>query len=308
VIVDHVDLSWLFWISLFAAPVAVLAHRLIPPSPPVEKAKVDWIGAALLSAGLAAILLGVSQSGEWGWGSPATLAAIAGGLAVIGVFLAVEARVHQPLIDLGVLRKPSVAATNLTGFLVGTAMFASFLIFPQFAQEPESTGYGFGLSVTAAGMVMMPTAIAQLAAGPVAARLLDRIGFRTMLSFGTVLITTSFVINTFAHDHVWELVLAGVLIGAGITFAFGAMANLIVEAVPQSEVGIATGINTVMRTVGGSFGAAAVTAILTASTIPPTEDAYTTAFAFSAVAGLLALIASRLVPRPRRMRLEPVTE
>ena len=61
------------------------------------------------------------------------------------------------------------------------------------------------------------------------------------------------------------------------------MANLIVDAVPQSEVGIATGINTVMRTVGGSFGAAMATAILTASTQPlPTEGAYTTAFAFSA--------------------------
>jgi EmrB/QacA subfamily drug resistance transporter len=308
VIVDNVDLAWLFWISLFAAPVAYLAHRLIPPSPPVEKARVDWLGAALLSAGLAAILLGVSQSGEWGWGSPATIGSIAAGVALIAAFLFAEGRVSQPLIDLDVLRKPSVAATNLTGFLVGLAMFASFLIFPQFAQSPESTGYGFGLSVTGAGLVMMPTAIAQLAAGPIAARIAERIGFRAMLSFGTVLITLSFTINTFAHDHVWELVFAGILIGAGITFAFAASANLIVEAVPQSEVGIATGINTVMRTVGGSFGAAAVTAILTASTIPPTESAYTTAFAFSAVAGALALIASRLVPRPPRMRLEPVTE
>ncbi len=78
---------------------------------------------------------------------------------------------------------------------------------------------------------------------------------------------------------------------------------------PQGEVGIATGINTVMRTVGGSFGAAAVTAILTAEHDPlPTEGAYTMAFAFSAVAGVLALIASRLVPRSPRMRLEPVTE
>jgi len=308
VIVDHIDLSWLFWISLFAAPVAYAVHRLIPPSPPVEKARVDWLGAALLSAGLAAILLGVSQSGEWGWGSPRTLGLIAAGLALIGVFLFAEGRVNQPLIDLEVLRKPAVAATNLTGFLVGLAMFASFLIFPQFAQAPESTGYGFGLSVTAAGLVMLPTALAQLGAGPLAAKMAERFGFRSTLSFGTVLITLSFTINTFAHAHVWELIFAGILIGAGITFAFAASANLIVEAVPQGEVGIATGINTVMRTVGGSFGAAAVTAILTASTIPPTENAYTTAFAFSAVAGLLALVASRLVPRPPSMRLEPVTE
>ena len=90
------------------------------------------------------------------------------------------------------------------------------------------------------------------------------------------------------------------------------MANLIVEAVPQSEVGIATGINTVMRTVGGSFGAAIADRDphRRHRTPLPTEGAYTAAFAFSAGAGVLALVASRLVPRPGgpRVRLEPVTD
>jgi sugar phosphate permease len=78
------------------------------------------------------------------------------------------------------------------------------------------------------------------------------------------------------------------------------MANLIVRAVPQNEVGIATGINTVMRTVGGAFGAAAATAILTAETIgnttTPTEGAYTTAFVLSACGGVLAIGAALMVP------------
>ncbi|HET6551686.1 MAG TPA: MFS transporter, partial [Solirubrobacter sp.] len=226
-------------VSLIALPLAFAAHRLIPPSPPVEHARVDWLGA---------------------------------GVVLVGVFVAIEGRVAQPLIDLDVLRKPAVAATNLTGFMVGVAMFASFLIFPQFAQTPERAGYGFGFDVTAAGLLMMPTALAQLAAGPPAAKLAERIGFRALLSLG------------------------GVLMGAGMTFSFAAMANLIVEAVPQREVGIATGIN--------------MTAILTAGTRPlPTESAYTAAFAISAGAGVLALLASRLVPRPGPpgVRLEPVT-
>ncbi len=126
-----------------------------------------------------------------------------------------------------------------------------------------------------------------------------------------MLIAASFLINTFAHSHPWELVVGGVLLGAGITFAFAAMANLIVDAVAQSEVGIATGINTVMRTVGGSFGAAAATAILAASELEdlalPTEGAYTAAFAFSARRRRArAAGASRLVPRPgKRVSLEP---
>ncbi len=312
VIVDNVSLQWLFWVSLIALPAAFAAHRLIPPSPPVEDARVDWLGAVLLSGALAGILLGVSQAGHWGWGSPANVGAIGGGLVLLGIFVFTEGRVDQPLIDLRVLRQRSVAATNLTGFLVGVAMFSSFLIMPQFAQAPESSGYGFGFSVTQAGLLLMPIALAQLAAGPLATQVAARIGFRAVLSIGAVLITLSFLINTFAHVHPWELVFGGILLGVGITFAFASMANLIVAAVPQSEVGIATGINTVMRTVGGSFGAAAATAILAASelegTILPTEGAYTAAFAFASVAGILALAASRLVPRPgaRRVSLEPL--
>ncbi len=312
VIVDNVSLQWLFWISLIALPAAFAAQRLIPPSPPVKDARVDWLGAVLLSGALAGILLGVSQASHWGWGSPANVAAIGGGLVLIGIFALVENRVDQPLIDLRVLRQRSVAATNLTGFLVGVAMFSSFLIMPQFAQAPESAGYGFGFTVTQAGLLLMPIALAQLAAGPLATRAALRIGFRAVLSIGAVLISLSFLINTFAHNHPWELVFGGILLGVGITFAFASMANLIVDAVPQAEVGIATGINTVMRTVGGSFGAAAATAILAATALEgstlPTEGGYTAAFFFASVAGVLALAASRLVPRPgaRRVSLEPL--
>jgi EmrB/QacA subfamily drug resistance transporter len=297
-IVDHLNLDFLFWISLIALPVGWAVWRFVPPSPPVENARVDWLGAAVLSAGLAAILLGVSQAGDWGWGSPANVGAILGGLALLGVFVWAETRVKQPLIDMAVLSKPAVAFTNLTGFLIGIAMFSSFLVFPQFAQAPESTGYGFGFSVTAAGFLMLPTAVCQLLAGPPAATLGEKIGFRAVLSIGAILITLSFLINTFAHDHPWELVIGGSLMGVGITFGFAAMANLIVATVHQSEVGIATGINTVMRTVGGSFGAAIVTAILTSGTTPlPSESLYTAAFAFSAGAGAIAVAASFLVPR-----------
>ena len=92
----------------------------------------------------------------------------------------------------------------------------------------------------------------------------------------------------------------------GISFAFASMANLIVGAVPQSEVGVATGINTIMRTVGGAFGAAVATAILTGNTIGggslPSESAYTAAFVLSAVGGVLAVGAALLVPTRAEQR------
>jgi EmrB/QacA subfamily drug resistance transporter len=317
VIVDNLDTRWLFWVNLLALPAALAAYLLIPPLPAGHRPRIDWLGAALLSVALGAILLGVSQADEWGWGSPANLALILGGLLVTVVFVAVEARVAEPLIDLAVLRQRSVATTNLTAFMVGVAMFASFLLIPQFAQAPEVTGYGFGASVTVAGLLLLPAALAQLLTGALAGRLGTRIGFRAVLAIGAGLVSASFVVLASAHEREAEVIAAAALLGAGISFAFAAMANLIVAAVPQSEVGIATGINTVMRTVGGSFGAAIATAILAGSTAAgglPTEGAYTAAFAVSAVAGLAAVGAALLVPGPAAAqaaaepRPAPVTE
>ena len=77
----------------------------------------------------------------------------------------------------------------------------------------------------------------------------------------------AFVLLALEHAHPWQFIVSAALLGTGISFAFASMANLIVGAVPQSEVGVATGINTIMRTVGGAFGAAVATAILTGNTI-----------------------------------------
>jgi EmrB/QacA subfamily drug resistance transporter len=314
VVVDVLDTRWLFWINLVSLPAAFAAHRLLPPMPTAARSRVDWPGAAVLSVALGAILLGVSEADAWGWGSPANVGLIAGGVLAAGAFVALEARVADPLIDLAVLRRPAVAATNLTAFMVGVAMFSSFLLIPQFAQAPTEGGYGFDASVTVAGLLLLPAAIAQLLTGALAGRLGTRIGFRVVLAIGAGLVSAAFVLLASAHATKGEVLVTGALLGAGISFAFAAMANLIVDAVPQSEVGIATGINTVMRTVGGSFGAAIATAILAGSTAGgglPSEGAYTAAFVFSAVAGLAAVGAALLVPRPRpgrAPRASPLTE
>jgi EmrB/QacA subfamily drug resistance transporter len=300
VIVDNADVSILFWIGLIALPAALAANRLVPPSPIARRMRIDWAGAALLSIALGALLLGVTEANDWGWGAAPTLLLIVGGIALLGAWVALEARVDEPLIDLHVLRSRAVSATNATGLLVGFAMFASFLLIPQFAQAPEDSGYGFGYSVTGAGLLLLPAAISQLIAGPVAGVVGQRIGFRKTLAIGAGSATASFVVLALEHAHPWEFVIAGALLGTGITFAMASMANLIVDAVPQSEVGVATGINTITRTIGGAFGAAVATAILTADTIgnssTPAEGAYTAAFVMSAVGGMLAIAAALSVP------------
>jgi MFS family permease len=179
-------------------------------------------------------------------------------------------------------------------------MFSGFLLIPQIAQAPESTGYGLGASVTVAGVLLAPSALGQLAVGPVAGRLGMRIGFRATLVIGSLLSSIAFVFLSFLHDAWWHLALGGLVLGAGIAFAFASMANLIVAAVQQSEVGIATGINTVTRTVGGAFGAAVSTAVLMSTVTAgglPSGNGYRAAFALAALMALLAAGSALRIPK-----------
>src|ERR671916_2606774 len=108
VVVDNFDLSWLFWIGLIALPAALAARLVVPPSPARARTRVDWAGAALLSGALVCVLLGVTEANDWGWASGRTLGLIAAGLALAVVWLRLEARVQDPLIDLRVLRRRAV--------------------------------------------------------------------------------------------------------------------------------------------------------------------------------------------------------
>ena len=306
VILDHLDVTWIFWVNVLALPAALAAYRIIPTVPAGNRTRIDWLGVALLSVALTGLLLGVSEASSWGWGSPRVLGLLVGGLAVGALWVVVESRVREPLIRMDVLRTPVVAATNVTALLVGLSMFASFLAIPQFAQTPERFGYGFGFSVTAAGFLLVPIAVAQLIAGAFVGKLESRYGSRIVLAAGTLSSAACFAMMALAHTHPWQFVVAGALFGVGLTFALASMANLVVSSVDQREVGIATGLNTVSRSVGGSFGAAAAATILATHTIAGgvvrREAAYTATFALSSGAALLAFAATLLVPTVRRTR------
>jgi EmrB/QacA subfamily drug resistance transporter len=308
-IVDALGVSWLFWLGLMALPAAYFIWKDVPRGETRAGAKVDWAGAAVLSAALTALLIGLSQANAWGWGSLRVLGLILAGIVLAGVLVWLELRVDQPLVDMRILRRRPVLMTNITAVLVGFSMFASFLLIPQLAQTPQRFGYGFGATVTGAGALMLPTTMVMLISGPFAGRLASRFSPRLPLVLGAAAIALGFVVYTLAHGSIWEIAIGGAILGVGIGFAFASMPNLIVEAVPPDEVGIATGINTIMRTLGGALGAELVASLLSGETIGrsaiPSEAAYTNAFIAAAVAAGLAIVCALAIPETRRRRREP---
>ncbi len=304
VLIDQVSYHWIFWLGAALAVGAAVAIEIWVPESPVRRpGRVDWLGAGLLAAGLVAPLLAISNAHVWGWTATRTLGLIAAGLVVLAVWVRVELRVRQPLADVRSLASPTVAGTNLATVLVGFGMFGSFILIPQLVEADKATGYGFALSATGAGLVMLPGALMMILIGPVSGRMAMRFGAKVPLTLGALFAAAGLALLAVAHASVAEVVVFNGLLNVGIALAFAAMANAIVEAVPITQTGEATGFNTVMRSVGASLGSQVTASILAAHLLSggraPSDGAYTAAFAVSAGVALVAALAAAVIPRPR---------
>jgi EmrB/QacA subfamily drug resistance transporter len=301
VIIENLDYHWLFWIPLaLTVAAAFLTWRLIPESPVRLPGRINWLAAALMTIGLSAILIAISETTVWGWGGAKTLALAAFGFAVIAIWIAVETRSKTPLIDMTMMRLRGVWTTNAAAFLLGGGMYASFVIFPQFAQLPESTGFGFGTSVIVSGLFLLPTTLGMAVLGIWAGRISVRFGSRWALLAGTGFTLASFLLLAVAHNAPWEMLVAALLMGIGLGLSFAALGNLIVQAVTPEQTGVASGVNTVMRTLGGALGGQ-LSATFIASNIAadglPTVTGFTESFWMATGFLILSFGAGLLVPK-----------
>jgi MFS family permease len=300
VIVEHLNYHWLFWLPLVAVVVAAVATwRFIPESPVRVPGRINWLAGALMTIGISLVLLAISETTTWGWGSARTLGLILVGLLFTAAWIAVEVRSENPLIDMTMMRIRGVWTTNLAAFLLGAGMYASFIVFPQFAQLPTSTGFGFGASVVVSGLYLLPSTVGMTILGMFAGRISARFGSRAALLTGTAFTTASFALLAVAHSHPYELLIAAALLGVGIGLAFAALGNLIVQAVSIHQTGVASGMNTVMRTLGGALGGQLSATFIAANVAhgEPTVTGFTETFAMATGFLVVAFLAGLLVPR-----------
>ena len=299
-ILEHLNYHWLFWIPLGLIAVTIVATIVfIPESPIRAPGSVNWTGAILLSLWLIFLLLAISEAPTWGWLSARVIGLIVLAAVVAFVWVKAELRSPSPLVDMHMMRLRGVWTTNLTGFLIGFGMYSSFVLIPQFVETPESTGYGFGSSVTQAGLFLIPSTLMMMVAAPIGGRMAGRFGSKLPLVLGTCLALLAFVLLAVAHSEHWQVYLASGLLGSGVGFSFAAMANLIVEAVRPDQTGVATGMNAVMRTIGGAIGGQVAASILAATLVAdglPGENGYTLSFAIMALALVAAVGAALAVP------------
>ena len=309
-VVAGLGVRWLFWIPMIVVLVgAFAAHRLVPESAVRTPGRLNWVATGLLSGWLVALLLGVSQGRAWGWTSGAVLGLFALAVLLMAAWIRLELRSANPLIDMRMMRLPAVWTTNAVTLLFGAAMFAAWAFIPQLAQTPVSQGYGFGASISQAGLLMLPMLVAMFVAGILSGRMAPAFSFRAQLASGAVLSAVACASLALAHDRAWEVAVGAGLLGLGIGLAFATMTNLVVRAVPPTQTGVASGMNINIRAIGGSIGAAVMSSVVTAQLGMaglPLESGYTTGFATFAVIAAVAAGAALLVPRERTAELRPV--
>ncbi|ROO85562.1 MFS transporter [Actinocorallia herbida] len=306
-IADHAHWHVLFWIAAALGALAIaLVLVFIPESRVRSGGRFDLVGALGLSVVLVCLLLVVSKGTDFGWTSPATLGLGAAAVAVLAAWIPFELRVRGPLVDLRTSARPQVLLTNTASVVFGFAMFGIALVLPQILQLPEATGYGLGQSMLSVGLVMAPQGLVMMAMAPLSARISRARGPKATLMLGAFVVACGYGLVLLMSDHLWQLILASCVIGAGIGFGYGSMPALIMGAVPVSETAAANSLNTLMRAVGTSVSSAVAGAVLAGMTVAvgsavfPAFDGLRLVLAVCAGASLLTVAIASCIPgRPR---------
>ncbi|MDQ3821794.1 MAG: MFS transporter [Actinomycetota bacterium] len=315
VIVDNLSWRWLFIVGAAGIAIAVVCvHRFVPESPIKTPSRIDFPGAALLSGGLVALLVALTEGEDWGWASGRIVGLFAAGAVLLVAWALVELRVPEPMVDMRMLARRVILFTNVTALVAGFAMFGAFVLIPNFVESPHGVperlarlvDYGFGASATEAGLFLLPSSVTLLFAGPLAGVLARRWSAKWPLALGLLFVAASTASFARWNEEPWQMLAAMPFLGIGVGFAFAAMAVLITEAVSPTETGVANGMNTVMRTVGGVIGGQVGAALLTAYSIEGTEipsvTGFELAFAISAVAALAGAVVAAFITPPRLRR------
>jgi MFS family permease len=303
-VIQYATFELIFWLPLLAViPAIVMTKLYIPPSPQQEGSPINWSSAFLMTVGLSFVLIAITEAVDWGWGSFKTLGLIALGLAFVAAWIANEMRASVPLIDMGLMRMRGIWTTNLVAFLVGIGMYASFILVPLLVQEPISTGYGFGADVIGGALYVLPMAVMMLIAGQIVGPIEARVGSRPALIAGCLITAVSFLMLVPWHSSAIHIYVSSALMGLGIGLAYATLATLVIENADPSQTGVASGMNNVLRTIGGAFGGQIAATILASDLLVsglPTEEAFVHAFALCGLTTLIAFGAAFAIPRRGR--------
>ncbi|MGW7431012.1 MFS transporter [Streptomyces sp. NPDC054861] len=302
-------LSWR-WVLLINVPVGVLvlmgALVWLTESRAHGGRRLDLPGAVLVTGGLASVAYGIVQTEEAGWGDPVTLAPLLGGLALLGAFVAVEARTAAPLMPLRVFRSRAVTSANAALLLCASTSFGMWFFMTVYAQNV------LGYTPLQAGLALVPSSVSVIIGSKLAPRLMPVTGARNLAVIGALVAATGFGWqSTMTTDGTFLSIILGpgILMMAGMGLLMPPLATLATAGAEPGEAGLVSGLVNTSRTMGGALGLAVLSTVAAARTAGGhTPEALTAGYALAfRTAGAVLVAAAVLMllwlPRPERTKV-----
>ena len=256
------DVSWraIFFINLPVAIGAVIVTLFAAHESRDETVgrTVDLPGIAGITVSLTALVFALVEGNSWGWGSPKIIGLLALSVVALAAFVVVEKRAVAPVVDFDALRSRQFLGANIVAFMVSFGMLAMFFFLALYMQNI------LGFSPLQAGVRFLPATVVIIFAGPIAGRLADRFGPRPLMTAGMLITAVSlFWQSRIGVDTSYGfLAPAFVLMGLGMGLVMSPMSMAAMNAVDRTKAGVASGTLSMFRMVGGTFGVAALGALV----------------------------------------------
>ncbi|WP_456695194.1 MFS transporter [Aeromicrobium sp. P5_D10] len=300
-IVEVLGYTWLFWLPAIATGLAALGAVLFIPESPVRlSGRISIVPAILLSGGLVALLMGISEGNDRGWASVTIVGLFCAAVVLLFGWIMAERHAAVPLIDIDLMRLRGVWTSNIVAFVAGFGTFASLGFLPQLLQTPVESGYGFGDTISQSGWVLLPSSATAFVMGFVAPRLARSFSARGVICAGLVANVFAFGGVALFHDETWQLAAWMVLQGVGVGCVVSTLAGVVLSSVPAEQTGVASGLNANIRLIGGSIGSAMMGGVITARVGAggfPLEVGYRDGFLVLSAAAVVAAGTALLIPR-----------
>jgi EmrB/QacA subfamily drug resistance transporter len=316
ILTETLSWSWIFFVNV---PVGVAAFALAPflltESRDASVKSFDFPGAVLVTAGLSSLVYAITKAGTDGWLATPTVAFFAASVLLLAGFVAWEIRHPEPLMRLGIFRISTVAGANVASFILGTALFATFLMLTLYMQQV------LGYSAMKTGVAYLAVAGTAILWSAVAAQLVTRVGVKPVLVTGMTALTVGLVYFTqvsVGGSYLGDLLPGFLVVGLGIGFSFVPISIAALAGVQPAEAGLASGLFNTTQQIGGALGIAALSTIasshtdnaLASGTPVPNAlvDGFQAAFVAGAIVAALGIVASLTLIRRRHLEQVPAVE
>jgi EmrB/QacA subfamily drug resistance transporter len=267
ILTDLLSWEWIFFINVPVGLTALaLAPLLLAESRDLRVRSFDIPGALLVTGGLVALVYAITQASSYGWASAETIGIFAGSVVLLAGFVAWEARAAEPLMPLSIFRLRTVTGANAAGLILGTAVFAMFLMLTLYMQQV------LGYSPIKTGLAYLAVAGSAIIWSAVASVLVNRVGVKPVLIVGMAMLTAGLVYFTqvsVGGSYAGDLLPGFLLIAVGLGFSFVPISIAALAGVRHAEAGLASGLINTSQQIGGALGVA----VLSTVAISRTNDA-----------------------------------